>query len=167
MSAWGRSLPTGLQAGDVVGLAGLGLRCEPSVEYFACDGRGREAQSHDETVGIVPLARAGSGAGIRAESRSHAGHLVGGDGRARPRPAEQHSGVGLTFGHDLADALTDLGPFDRLTARGTDEHDLVTALLEIGTYGIGHRRLLVGPQHNLHDESELTATRRGRDAGAR
>ena len=155
-----------LQAGDVAGFARLGLGGEPRVEQLAGDLGGREAQAHDEDVGVVPFAGAGRGGGVRAQRRPHARHLVGGDRCAGPRPAEQHACVDFSLRDGLADSLTDLGPLDRLTAGRPHTHDFMAAPLEVVGHCVGQRRLLVGTQDHSH-ALDVTATRTRQTAAPR
>lgn len=87
-----------------------------------------ETQAHHEDVGVVPGARTRGGSGVGTERGSYSTDFVRGDRRARTGPAEQHGGVGLALGDQLTDAAPDVGPFDRLARRRTDQGDFVTAL---------------------------------------
>ncbi len=105
------------------------------------------------TFASFHFARALGGCRVGTQRGSHPAHLVCRDRRAGTRPAEQHARVGAPVRNRFSHAAPDVGPFEGLSRRRTDEGEVVALLSQRGCDRFSELRLLVGTEHDAHGVS--------------
>src|SRR6266542_599964 len=114
---------------DAAGVAAAGeLRVEPRAENLKTGLASSQPSGQREHVGVVVLAAHPRREDIAAESRADAGDLVGRDGHADARAADENAAFDLAYRDGLGDLERVVGIVDRVGAVGAEVDDLVASV---------------------------------------
>lgn len=141
----------GGEVGDARIASTVRFGAEPGSENLLGNIVGERAIGKTQHVGVVPDSGAGCLAGVGAQGRADAGHLVRRDADTRTGPAEEHPLIAVALRHRLGGRLRGQRP-RRLRAQSdrTEGHDMMAVALKpvahSAVYGVG----LVRAKGNPH-----------------